>query len=51
MLRPLATPRGRTPMTISRRQFCTALGTAGLSVMTLPLFAQESKKHQLRVIA
>lgn len=38
-------------MTISRRQFCAALGTAGLSVMTLPVFAQESKKQPLRVIA
>ena len=38
-------------MTISRRQFCTALGAAGLSAVTLPVFADDQKQQPLRVIA
>lgn len=38
-------------MTISRRQFCTAVGAAGLSTITLPAFADEKKQQPLRVIA
>lgn len=38
-------------MTISRRQFCTALGAAGLSAFALPAFADEKKQQPLRVIA
>ncbi|MBR9802098.1 endonuclease/exonuclease/phosphatase family protein [bacterium] len=38
-------------MTISRRQFCTAVGAAGLSAVTLPAFADEKKQQPLRVIA
>jgi len=38
-------------MTISRRQFCTALGAAGLSTIALPAFADDKKQRPLRVIA
>jgi len=38
-------------MTISRRQFCAALGAAGLSAATLPAFADDKKSQPLRVIA
>ena len=38
-------------MTISRRQFCTAVGAAGFSATALPLFANDKKTQPLRVIA
>lgn len=38
-------------MTISRRQFCTAVGAAGLSTITLPVFADGKKQKPFRVIA
>lgn len=38
-------------MTISRRQFCAALGAAGLSTATLPALADDKKTQPLRVIA
>lgn len=37
-------------MTISRRQFCAALGVAGLSATAFPVFATDSKTEPLRVI-
>lgn len=38
-------------MTISRRQFCTALGAAGLSAAALPVFADRKQPKTIRVIA
>lgn len=38
-------------MTMSRRQFCAALGAAGLSAASLPAFAGDEKPQPLRVIA
>ncbi|WP_166831587.1 endonuclease/exonuclease/phosphatase family protein [Thalassoroseus pseudoceratinae] len=38
-------------MSISRRQFCTAVGAAGLSTVVLPAFADDTKQQTLRVIA
>ncbi|WP_417851417.1 endonuclease/exonuclease/phosphatase family protein [Thalassoglobus sp.] len=38
-------------MTISRRQFCAALGAAGLTTAALPTFASDKKIQPLRVIA
>jgi len=38
-------------MTISRRQFCAALGAAGLSATALPAFGDDKKTQPLRVIA
>lgn len=38
-------------MTISRRQFCAALGVASLSVAALPAFSDDKKPQSLRVIA
>lgn len=38
-------------MSISRRQFCSALGAAGLSTIAFPAFANDKKKQPLRVIA
>lgn len=36
---------------LSRRQFCTAVGAAGVSAATLPLFASDKPQRPLRVIA
>ncbi|WP_166823391.1 endonuclease/exonuclease/phosphatase family protein [Thalassoroseus pseudoceratinae] len=38
-------------MKFSRRQFCTALGAAGISAFTLPSIAEDKKHPPLRVIA
>jgi endonuclease/exonuclease/phosphatase family metal-dependent hydrolase len=38
-------------MTISRRQFCTAIGATTLSATALPVLADDKKIHPLRVIA
>jgi len=38
-------------MNLSRRQFCTALGAAGISAATLPVFGKEGTPQSLRVIA
>lgn len=38
-------------MTISRRQFCTALGVTGLSAAVHPVFANQNQTQPLRVIA
>ncbi|MEX1028119.1 MAG: endonuclease/exonuclease/phosphatase family protein [Candidatus Paceibacterota bacterium] len=38
-------------MTVSRRQFCTALGAAGLSAVAHPGFAENHESQPLRVIA
>ena len=38
-------------MTISRRQFCSALGAAGLSTTAFPAFGNDKKQQPLRVIA
>ncbi|MCG6156820.1 endonuclease/exonuclease/phosphatase family protein [Rubinisphaera margarita] len=38
-------------MNLSRRQFCTALGAAGISAATLPVFGMEVAPQSLRVIA
>lgn len=38
-------------MTISRRQFCAAIGAAGLSAAALPTFGDDRQQQPLRVIA
>lgn len=38
-------------MTISRRQFCSAVGAAGLSTIAFPAFGYDKKQQPLRVIA
>lgn len=38
-------------MTISRRQFCAAMGAASLSAAALPVFGDDKKSQPLRVIA
>ncbi len=38
-------------MTLSRRQFCAAVGASGLSATALPVFGQDRKPQPLRVIA
>tara|TARA_R110002111_G_scaffold100975_1_gene156381 strand:- start:21334 stop:22197 length:864 start_codon:yes stop_codon:yes gene_type:complete len=38
-------------MTISRRQFCSAIGAAGLSTIALPAFGNDQNQQPLRVIS